>query len=133
MDDRHRPEVGHEERDVNIFAIGKFGVALVVLIVVSLTALWGLLNLFKGRVNKEFTPSPETRQTPRITKLPPSPRLQQNPRVDLRVVQAEEAKQLHSYGWVDRGNGVVRIPIERAMEIVAQRGLPSRPQTEGSK
>jgi hypothetical protein len=40
----------------------------------------------------------------------------------------QEEKTLHSYGWVDQRAGVVRIPIDRAMELVAQRGLPTRPQ-----
>ncbi len=35
---------------------------------------------------------------------------------------------MHSYGWVDQPAGVVRIPIDRAMELLAQRGLPTRPQ-----
>ena len=35
---------------------------------------------------------------------------------------------MHSYGWVDQQAGVVRIPIDRAMELLAQRGLPTRPQ-----
>ncbi len=133
MADNHRPEAGHEERDVNVFAIGKFGVGLTVLIIVSLLILWGLLNYFKASVTAEYTPSHETRAAPNVTKLPPAPRLQPNPRIDLRALRAEEEKQLHSYGWVDREHGVVRIPIERAMEILAQRGLPVRPQAEGTK
>ncbi len=37
-----------------------------------------------------------------------------------------KTKKLNSYGWVDRKHGVIRIPIERAMDLVAQRGLPTR-------
>jgi len=44
--------------------------------------------------------------------------------------QAEE-DALKSYGWVDRNNGVVRIPIDQAMKLTIQRGLPVR--TEGGK
>ena len=40
----------------------------------------------------------------------------------------QEEQTLHSYGWVDQQAGVVRIPIDRAMELLAQRGLPTRPQ-----
>ena len=40
----------------------------------------------------------------------------------------QEEQTLHSYGWVDQPAGVVRIPIDRAMELLAQRGLPTRPQ-----
>ena len=40
----------------------------------------------------------------------------------------EEEKTLYSYGWVDEKAGTVRIPIERAMDLLVQRGLPVRPQ-----
>jgi DNA-binding GntR family transcriptional regulator len=45
---------------------------------------------------------------------------------------AAETAILHSYGWVDRDAGIVRIPIERAIEILAERGLPTRDQGQGS-
>jgi hypothetical protein len=45
----------------------------------------------------------------------------------LRQLQATENAILNTYGWVDRPNGVVRIPIDRAIEIIEQRGLPTRP------
>ena len=44
--------------------------------------------------------------------------------------------ELNSYGWVDRTNGIVRIPIDRAMDLILQRGLPTQtngaPETDGS-
>ena len=40
----------------------------------------------------------------------------------------QEEQTLNSYGWVDQQAGVVRIPIDRAMDLLAQRGLPTRPQ-----
>jgi hypothetical protein len=59
-------------------------------------------------------------------RLPPEPRLQTNPREDLRDLRAKEDAILESYGWVDRNAGVVRIPIDEAMKLTVQRGLPSR-------
>ena len=56
----------------------------------------------------------------------PGPNLQLNPPDDLRSFRAREDAELNSYGWVDRTNGVVHIPITRAMELIAQRGLPVR-------
>jgi hypothetical protein len=53
-----------------------------------------------------------------------APLLQISPRLDLRDFRAQEDNQLNSYGWVDRRAGVVRVPIERAMELVLQKGLP---------
>jgi hypothetical protein len=63
---------------------------------------------------------------------PPAPRLQARPILDLQALRAEEAGALQSYAWVDRDGGVVRIPIERAMALLAERGLPAQPaRSEG--
>jgi hypothetical protein len=46
----------------------------------------------------------------------------------LRQLRATEETALTTYGWVDRDNGIVHIPIDRAMDLILQRGLPTRPQ-----
>lgn len=56
-------------------------------------------------------------------RLPPEPRLQRVPIADLTRLREREERLLTSYGWVDREAGVVRIPVERAMQLVAERGL----------
>ncbi len=61
-------------------------------------------------------------------KIPPPPRLQTNAPLDLKKFREQEEKQLHSYDIIDPDAGTVRIPIERAIELTAQRGLPSRPE-----
>jgi len=58
--------------------------------------------------------------------IPPGPRLQESPALDLALFREREEKNLATYAWIDRANGVVRIPIERAMELVAREGLPIR-------
>ena len=57
----------------------------------------------------------------------PNPRLQQNPRSELDLMKDEEDRRIRSYGWVDRRAGIARIPVERAMEILARKGLPRVP------
>ena len=64
-------------------------------------------------------------------RLPPAPRLQANPRLELQEMRAEENAVLQSYGWVDRDQGVARMPIDEAMKIVVQRGLPARDSGAG--
>ena len=44
----------------------------------------------------------------------------------LRQLRATEDAALTTYGWVDRKNGIVHIPIDRAMDLILQRGLPAR-------
>jgi hypothetical protein len=56
----------------------------------------------------------------------PEPRLQVAPQVDLAALRTRENTELTTYGWIDRGAGVVRIPIDRAIDLLAQRGLPVR-------
>ena len=57
---------------------------------------------------------------------PPEPRLQATPVLELRELQKREETRLTTYGWIDRQSGIVHVPIERAMEIVAEEGLPVR-------
>lgn len=61
----------------------------------------------------------------------PSPQLEINERTELNDVRQREEDTLSTYGWVDQNAGTVHIPIERAMDLLAQRGLPVRQQQEG--
>ena len=90
-------------------------------------SLAGMLHAFKSG------PPPTDRWQPIRRKLPPaappSPRLQLAPPADLQTFRAREEAELNSYGWINRTAGVVRIPIDRAMELVLQEGLPVRSGT----
>ncbi len=56
--------------------------------------------------------------------LPPEPRLQSSPRSDFQAYRAAQLGQLNSYQWIDRNRGIVAIPIQRAIDLLAQRGIP---------
>lgn len=56
------------------------------------------------------------------------PRLQIDPAADLAAHRAAAAKRLNSYGWIDRQRGIVRIPIERAMQDVLAAGIKDWPE-----
>jgi len=58
--------------------------------------------------------------------LPPEPRLEETPNTDLQEMRAAEDRVLSSCGWLDQQDGIVRLPIDRAMDLIAQRGLPAR-------
>jgi hypothetical protein len=62
-------------------------------------------------------------QSPALPRPFPPPRLQADPAADLQVFQAEQARALEGYGWADRDAGLARIPVARAMEILATRGM----------
>jgi hypothetical protein len=55
--------------------------------------------------------------------------LETNERVEINDFRLKEEQTLNSYGWVDQQAGVVRIPIEHAMQLLAQRGLPNAPKS----
>src|SRR5581483_1783229 len=59
----------------------------------------------------------------------PEPRLEENERTELGNFRYGEEEKLNSYGWVDEKAGVAHIPIADAMQLIAQRGLPTTPQT----
>jgi hypothetical protein len=118
-----------EERDVNVWAVAKFGIGLAVVCVVCLGLLLGLFRFFesetggtKARVGKGIGVD--------ASKLPPQPRLEVTPILDLQAMRAAEDQALSNYGWIDQPKGVVRIPIDRAIDLLAQRGLPARQQNE---
>ena len=120
MDENKHPHIGHETTDVNVRAVGKFAIGLVVLCVVSIALLFGLLKFFQSREETSVANTVEP------TKMFPQPQLQKTPIPDLKAIRAEEDKLLNGYAWVDQPKGVVRIPVDRAIEVLAQRGLPSR-------
>jgi len=103
-----------------------FALGLTVAGVVIAFAVWLLFQYFSARAAETtFTEYPLATQESR---LPPEPRLQTDPRQDMNDLRARQDQLLQSYGWVDKNAGVVRIPIERAMQLVVERGLPTRPE-----
>jgi hypothetical protein len=75
------------------------------------------------------TPQPDTRTVTREdTQTFPQPRLEENERTELGPFIEDQDRKLATYDWVDKNKGTVRIPIDRAMELIVERGLPVRPQ-----
>ena len=119
---------GHEERDVTFRPIVWAGIgALVVTALVFGLVRWTYVSYLTHEAMQSPPANPLTSSYGR--QLPPEPRLQTSPVKDLLALHAAEDAVLDSYGWVDRKAGIVRIPIGRAMELLAQRGLPTEPQT----
>jgi hypothetical protein len=64
-------------------------------------------------------------------RLPPAPRLQQKPRNELYDFRLEEQRLLEGYGWMNRNDGIVHIPIEDAMRLTVERGALSSRAADG--
>ncbi|MFQ5983182.1 MAG: hypothetical protein ACE5KS_07400 [Woeseiaceae bacterium] len=114
---------GHETRDLSIRPIAMFGVGLAVVTGVVLLLMGVMFAYFSSIEQKLDVPPSPLAETRRPT---PEPRLQVDPAEDLKQMRAEEDAALNNYAWVDRQTGIVRIPIDRAIELLAERGLPTR-------
>ncbi len=114
----------HETRDATVRYIIYFGLGMAVSVLAAFLVSWGLLRFLENYQSLGSPASPLAKG--RV--LPPAgvPRLQAHPRQDLAKYLAHEKEILDTYGWVDKKDGIVRIPIERAMNILLQNGLPTR-------
>ena len=112
------PGVGHEHADVNArpIVIAGFGLAIMLIIVAGL--MLGLYDFFAAR-EARLSPPANPLAAAEGPRLPPQPRLQVHPVKDLRELRAAESAILDNYAWVDKSAGVVRIPIQRAMDLLA--------------
>lgn len=118
---------GHEAKDANVRGI--------VLTAIGLAAGIGLVLLASGWVVGVFTtgaPRAQVSQARMSSELPPPPRLQVNPAQDWQTLHARDEAWLNGYGWVDRQAQTVHIPIQRAMDLIVQRGLPGREQAQAA-
>jgi hypothetical protein len=119
------PHGAHEQSDISVRGVSKFGVWILVGVFVSLGLMWLLFNRLESREQaREVPPPPMAKANPR--KAPPEPRLEEDPVKSLADFRAAEEARIHSYAWIDPDKGIVQLPIERAMELVAKEGLPSR-------
>jgi hypothetical protein len=146
--DGHEPEkvdtsLGYEASDVGVTGIVVFVVALTIFVVVGGVLCYGIGKVINAHMNKEDGPNSKWTKTVDVRQLgnlPSNPELQDKmaeitqsfptPRVqyddgnqDVADLHAREDLLLSNYTWVDQSKGTVRIPIERAMELIAQRGL----------
>ncbi|MCC6849598.1 MAG: hypothetical protein IT294_13935 [Deltaproteobacteria bacterium] len=117
---------GHEESDVAPASIGLSVLGLGAIAVAAFVAMLVLFNVL-ARLQAAQTSPPNPLAARYGLKEPPAPRLQTDPRQDLVDLHAREAAAIRAYGWVDKQAGVVRVPVERAIALLAERGLPARP------
>jgi hypothetical protein len=127
---------GFEREDLGAKPIIAFIVTVVVLGVVIYFGIWGMFHVLDKQLAKDDqSRSPliqvqtdtRTIQDQQI-KAFPEPRLEDNERTEINDTRYAEEERLNSAGWVDEKGAVAHIPIDRAMELIAQRGLPTQPQ-----
>ncbi|MGH8101429.1 MAG: hypothetical protein ACREIW_09030 [Chthoniobacterales bacterium] len=118
-----RPYHDHERRDVDVISLFTIVLTLFISCIAIFLVVIGMMHYFKrheplktaGQANIPATRAAEF----------PAPRLEVKSGANLAELRAAEDVDLKSYGWVDRRSGIVRVPINRAMELLLQRGLPN--------
>ncbi len=129
---------GFEHQDLQPSGILYFLLGLAIFLLLSILGIRGVYAFLDHRERALQPPV-----NPLVTNVPtdtrhiapgypqsvfPNPKLEENERGQLNGILLQEEDALYSYGWIDEKAGTVRIPIERAMDLIAQRGLPVRPQ-----
>jgi hypothetical protein len=132
-------DIGFEHQDLTPRAVFAFLISLAIIGVLIHFALKGMFGYFEA-YERQHQPPVENPLVKTGTEVPaavsnahvdsifPEPRLERNERLEIESFRLREEQTLHSYGWVDQQAEVVRIPIDRAIELIAERGLPTRPQ-----
>ncbi len=145
--------LGYEGSDVKVTGILVFLVSLGIFVAVTGFVCYGIGKVLNAHMNHEdgpnskWTKTVEIRQlgnlpsnpemqnkVAEITKSFPQPRVQiDDGNIDVADLHAREDILLDNYTWIDPSKGTVRIPIEQAMQIIAQKGLPVAPAQEGQQ
>jgi hypothetical protein len=115
----------YESTDIELRPIVTTVVVLAVMTLASYIIVYGLYvywqNADRQSRTENLLPISDGFEVPRTGPL----LVEGSEAPDLTKMKAEGAKRVDSYGWVDQNTGVVHIPVERAMDIVAEKGLPS--------
>jgi|SRR5918996_219002 hypothetical protein len=113
---------GHERKDVDVFSIFSIALLLFLSCVIIFIVVAGIMHYFRGHEPAKTAGQANIPIT-RTTEFP-KPRLEVRASADLTKLRAAEEADLNSYGWVDQRQGTVRVPIDRAMQLILERGLP---------
>lgn len=126
------PEIQYEKTDATVRPLYQFLFWISIVTIVTAVFSWGVLRgLESWREGASTRPTMAEPQGGIANanapggQQPPGPRLQLRELKDLAKFRAEEAEILSTYGVVDRDNGIYRIPIEEAMRLALERGLPA--------
>jgi hypothetical protein len=121
-DELTNKDVRFEHSDINVRRVLLTGLGVFLFFHICVGAVYFVFEHFKHvRAEQSMPPLPIAAHG---LPEPPEPRLQQAPRRDLREFEAGQSAELSRYHWVDRQKGTVAIPIDRAMDLLVQRGIP---------
>ena len=120
------PTPGGFDDELNYRAIWKFTIFVAAVTIAAIVLMWGLSKGLKKEI-ADSQPPPPVLAGARTQPLPPAPRLESNPPKNLAELRERENAVLNAYAWVDRETGTAQIPVDRALDILAEKGLPVPP------
>ncbi len=113
---------GYEDSDVSVGRLFAFAAGVVGLIVLGVLGSAAVFHFFVSHQPLGPPASPFEN----VRTMPPEPRLQTTAPLDLKRYRSDQDKILQQYGWVDPQASIVRIPVDRAMDLLLQKGYPVR-------
>jgi len=125
-EEMHNEDVAHEHGDVNVRSVIAFGIAILVTVGVAAALMYALFWGVFEKQAKARDPEVSPHAVTNATTTPRGPQLLTNEPKYLRDFHQEEENKLDGYGWVNQGQGVVRVPIDAAKKLIVQHGLPVR-------
>jgi len=112
----------HEHKDVDVVSLFTIVLTLFLSTAIVVLVVTIMMHYFQSS-EPSLTSGQANIPVTRAQEFPP-PRLEVKPGASLAEFRAAEEFDLNSYGWIDQNKGTVRIPIDRAMQLILERGLP---------
>jgi len=116
----------YEHTDIDASIGYKFALWLTVAMFIGFGIVYGTFWLFEGRERAANAAAQMYPLAVGQAKEPPAPNLQKQPFKDVYMLRQSEAATLGAYGWVDKDAGIAHIPIDRAIDVMLQKGFPAR-------
>ncbi len=120
------PGAKYEHTDIDTAVGYKFALWLAVAMALSVAIVYGTFLFFENQTQTADAVAQKYPLAVGQAKTPPAPNLQTQPFKDVYLLRKGEAEKLGSYGWVDKDGGIARIPIDRAMDVMIERGFAAR-------
>lgn len=134
--------LNHETTDISLDGIGKLTIGFVAIVLVISGVMFGTYRLLDRRARAAEAPISKINADRQVVDIasgplmepantleskgrqPAGPKILTDEPAWQRQIKAHNLELQTTYGWVDKDGGVVRLPIERAKQLIVERGLP---------
>ena len=117
----------HERSDAHVRPLVIFLVFMASTVLIAFGIITVLFEYFTQRTATIYGPAVELSSPGGESG---APQLQVVPGLDQRAIRVDVTARLEGYGWVDEGRGVVHVPIETAIDMLLESGVPARTESD---